>query len=355
MTTTSPPPSSSGRTVPDASPRNWVDRIAPAPWRPYLRLARFDRPIGAWLLLFPCWWGQALAELSVGHPYPKPWYLALFLVGAFLMRGAGCTYNDIVDKDYDARVARTAARPIPSGQVSVAEARMFLVVLCIAGFVILIQLNLFTIALGASSLVLVAIYPFMKRFTYWPQIVLGLTFKWGALVGWSAVTGSLSPTPIALYAGCVLWTIGYDTIYAHQDKEDDLLVGLKSTALDWARRRRDGWQRSTRVPSCCGDWPVRWPARGSRFFWRSPWRRSSSPGRWRPSTWPIRPIAWPASSPIGWSAGRCSSGWLPTWRSSPSPTPTIEAAHRRARASRSAAKPASYRCRHACIQVSANS
>src|SRR6476469_922648 len=195
-------------TVPDAAPRNWVDRIAPAPWRPYLRLARFDRPIGAWLLLFPCWWGQALAEVSLGHPYPKPGYLALFFAGAFLMRGAGCTYNDIVDKDYDARVARTAARPIPSGQVSVAEAQMFLAFLGIAGFVILIQLNLFTIVLGAASLVLVAIYPFAKRITYWPQIVLGLTFKWGALVGWSAVTGSLSPAPIALYAGCVLWTIG---------------------------------------------------------------------------------------------------------------------------------------------------
>jgi 4-hydroxybenzoate polyprenyltransferase len=218
-------------TVPDAAPGNWVDRIAPATWRPYLRLARFDRPIGAWLLLFPCWWGQALAELSLGHAYPSPSYLLLFLAGGFIMRGAGCTYNDLIDKDYDAKVARTAARPIPSGQVSVAEARMFLVVLCLAGFVILIQFNLFTILLGASSLALVAVYPFMKRFTYWPQIMLGLTFKWGALVGWSAVTGSLSAAPIALYAGCVLWTIGYDTIYAHQDKEDDALVGLKSTAL----------------------------------------------------------------------------------------------------------------------------
>ena len=231
MTATSPPPNAVGPTVPDASPRNWVDRVAPASWKPYLRLARFDRPIGAWLLLFPCWWGQALAELSLGHPYPKPWYLALFLAGAFVMRGAGCTYNDIVDKDYDARVARTAARPIPSGQISVAEAQMFLAILCMAGFVILLQFNLFTIALGASSLLLVAIYPFMKRLTYWPQIVLGLTFKWGALVGWSAVTGSLSPAAVALYAGCVLWTVGYDTIYAHQDKDDDLLVGLKSTAL----------------------------------------------------------------------------------------------------------------------------
>src|SRR5262249_1705619 len=156
-----------------------------------------------------------------GRPYPNPWYLVLFLAGAFIMRGAGCVYNDIVDRDYDAGVARTAARPIPAGQVSVAEARMFLLVLCLAGLVILIQFNLFTIVLGAGSLLLVAVYPFAKRFTYWPQLALGLTFKWGALVGWSAITGSLAPAAIALYAGCVLWTIGYDTIYAHQDKEDD--------------------------------------------------------------------------------------------------------------------------------------
>ena len=224
----SPAPS---RTVPDAPPGNWVDRLAPVTWRPYLLLVRFDRPIGAWLLLFPCWWGQTLAELSLGRAYPSLWYLALFFAGAFLMRGAGCTYNDIVDRDYDAGVARTAARPIPSGQISVAEAQMLLAVLCLAGFVILLQFNLFTIVLGAASLVLVAVYPFMKRLTYWPQLVLGLTFKWGALVGWAAVTGSLALAPIVLYAGCVLWTIGYDTIYAHQDKEDDLAIGLKSTAL----------------------------------------------------------------------------------------------------------------------------
>jgi 4-hydroxybenzoate polyprenyltransferase len=217
--------------VPDALPGNWVDRMAPRAWQPYLRLVRFDRPIGAWLLLFPCWWSQALGELSLGRPYPDPWYLALFFVGAFIMRGAGCTYNDIVDKDYDASVARTAARPIPSGQISVLEAKMFLAALCLAGFVILLQFNPFTVLLAAASLVLVAVYPFTKRFTYWPQLMLGLTFKWGALVGWSAVTGSLSLAPIALYAGCVLWTIGYDTIYAHQDKEDDLAIGLKSTAL----------------------------------------------------------------------------------------------------------------------------
>jgi 4-hydroxybenzoate polyprenyltransferase len=231
MTANPASPPAPGRTVPDAPAGNWVDRLAPATWRPYLRLVRFDRPIGAWLLLFPCWWGQTLAELSIGRAYPNPWYLALFFAGAFLMRGAGCTYNDIVDRDYDAGVARTAARPIPSGQISVAEARMFLAVLCLAGLVVLLQFNLFTIALGAASLVLVAVYPFMKRLTYWPQLVLGLTFKWGALVGWAAVTGSLALVPVMLYAGCVLWTVGYDTIYAHQDKEDDLAIGLKSTAL----------------------------------------------------------------------------------------------------------------------------
>ncbi len=217
--------------VPDAAPGNWVDRLAPPAWKPYLRLARFDRPIGAWLLLFPAWWSQALAEVSLGQPHPNLWYLALFWIGAFVMRGAGCTYNDIVDRDYDARVARTAARPIPSGQVSVFQAYVFLGILCALGLLVLVQFNLFTIILGASSLLLIAIYPFMKRVTSWPQAVLGLTFKWGALVGWSAVMGSLSAAALALYAGCVLWTIGYDTIYAHQDKEDDALLGLKSTAL----------------------------------------------------------------------------------------------------------------------------
>jgi len=217
--------------LPDAAARNWVDRTAPAAWQPYLRLMRLDRPIGAWLLLFPCWWGQMLAELSSGRAYPSPYYLALFLVGAVVMRGAGCTYNDIVDRDYDARVARTAGRPIPSGQISVARARLLLAALALAGLLILLQFNGRTVLLGAASLLLIAVYPFMKRHTYWPQLVLGLAFSWGALLGWSAVTGSLSPAPVALYAGSVLWTIGYDTIYAHQDKEDDLIVGLKSTAL----------------------------------------------------------------------------------------------------------------------------
>jgi 4-hydroxybenzoate polyprenyltransferase len=219
------------QTVPDAVAGNWVDRHAPSVVRPYLRLARMDRPIGSWLLLFPTWWSLALAELASGRPFPNPWLLVLFLVGAFVMRGAGCTWNDIVDRDYDAGVERTRLRPIPSGQVTVPQAFAFLAVQLLAGLAVLLQLNWDTIILGASSLLLIAIYPFMKRFTYWPQIVLGLVFKWGALVGWSAARGNLEWPALVLYAGCILWTIGYDTIYAHQDKEDDLALGLKSTAI----------------------------------------------------------------------------------------------------------------------------
>ncbi len=217
--------------VSDAPRDNWVDRYAPVSWRPYLRLARMDRPIGTWLLLFPCWWSLTLAAVSLGNPYPDLWMLFLFAVGAIVMRGAGCAYNDYVDRDYDARVARTASRPIPSGQVSPEAALAFVVVLSLIGLAVLVWFNLFTILLGVTSLALVAIYPFMKRLTYWPQLVLGLAFNWGALMGWAAVRGSLDWAPVLLYAGSVLWTIGYDTIYAHQDTEDDLMLGLKSTAL----------------------------------------------------------------------------------------------------------------------------
>ena len=224
-------------TVPDAPPGNWVDRYAPAWFRPYARLARFDRPIGYWLLLFPCWWSLTLAEHASGASYPSPWFLFLFAVGV-IMRGAGCTYNDIVDRDIDAGVARTRGRPIPSGEVSVKAAAVFMVLLCLIGLVVLLQFNWYTVVLGASSLLLVAIYPFMKRYTYWPQVVLGLTFKWGALVGWSAARGTLEWPAIILYAGCVAWTVGYDTIYAHQDKEDDLAMGLKSTALRFGDRTK---------------------------------------------------------------------------------------------------------------------
>ena len=221
--------------VADSSTRNWVDERAPASLRPYLRLARLDRLIGVWLLLFPCWWAVGLAGVADGKPYPDFWLLGLFTIGALLMRGSGCAYNDYVDRDVDALVARTASRPIPSGQVTPAQALQFAVGLALVAFLVLIQFNWFTIVLGASSLVLVAAYPFMKRFTYWPQFVLGLTFNWGALVGWSAVKGSVGWPAILLYIGSVCWTIGYDTIYAHQDKDDDLALGLKSTALRFGR------------------------------------------------------------------------------------------------------------------------
>ncbi|MBN9053805.1 MAG: 4-hydroxybenzoate octaprenyltransferase [Rhizobiales bacterium] len=226
-------------TVPDAPPDNWVHRYAQAWFRPYARLARFDRPIGGWLLLFPCWWSLALAEHANGSAYPSLWFVVLFLVGAFVMRGAGCTYNDIVDREYDAGVARTRGRPIPSGEVTVKSAAVFMVLLCLIGLAVLLQFNWYTVILGASSLALVAIYPFMKRYTYWPKLVLGLTFKWGALVGWSAARGKLEWPAIVLYLGSVAWTIGYDTIYAHQDKEDDALVGVRSTALLFGRHTKN--------------------------------------------------------------------------------------------------------------------
>ena len=222
--------------IADAAHRNWVDRYAPGAAKPYLKLARADRPIGSWLLLFPCWWSQALGELNTGQTLPNLWYLVLFLVGAFVMRGAGCTWNDIVDRDYDGRVERTALRPIPSGQVSVRQALLFGVALSLTGLAVLLQFNWFTVGLGIASLGLIAVYPFSKRFTYWPQFVLGLTFKWGALVGWAAIQGNLALAPAVLYVGCVCWTIGYDTIYAHQDKDDDAILGLKSTALRFGER-----------------------------------------------------------------------------------------------------------------------
>ena len=206
---------------------NWVDRFLPSSLAPYARLARLDRPIGTWLLLFPGWWSLTMAAPAK----PDLWLMALFAVGALLMRGAGCSFNDIVDRDFDGRVARTATRPIPSGAVSVRAAAIFLGLQLLLALIILLQMNRFTIALGAGSLVLVATYPFMKRITYWPQAFLGLTFNWGALLGWAAATGSLQAPAFLLYAGGIAWTLFYDTIYAHQDKEDDALIGVKSTAL----------------------------------------------------------------------------------------------------------------------------
>jgi 4-hydroxybenzoate polyprenyltransferase len=226
----------SGR-VADAT-GNWVDAVAPLATRPYLRLARFDRPIGSWLLLLPCWWSTALANVAAKDPVPNVWHFVLFFIGAFAMRGAGCTWNDIVDRDIDARVERTRSRPIPSGQVGVPQAAAFLIALALVGLLVLVQFNTFAILTGIASLAIVAVYPFMKRITYWPQIVLGLAFSWGALMGWAARFGTLDWAALMLYLGSISWVIGYDTIYAHQDREDDALIGVKSTALLFGDRTK---------------------------------------------------------------------------------------------------------------------
>ena len=222
----------------DADARNWVDRFAPPKSRPYLRLMRADRPVGVWLLLLPCWFGLALAAATGVRDVPFIYYAILFAVGAFVMRSAGCAYNDIVDRDIDAKVARTALRPIPAGQISIRSAWICLIALSLTGLAVLLQFNPFTIFLGFASLALVAGYPFMKRITWWPQVWLGLTFNWGVLVGFAAATGALTAPAILAYSACVLWTIGYDTIYAHQDKEDDALIGVKSTAIRLGDRTR---------------------------------------------------------------------------------------------------------------------
>jgi 4-hydroxybenzoate polyprenyltransferase len=216
--------------VADAQPGNWVDRYLPKTLRPYARLARLDRPIGFWLLFWPCAFALALAALA--DPSRGFDWIALILMwlGAVAMRGAGCTLNDIIDAGLDARVARTRSRPIPAGDVSRRQAAVFLGLQLLAGLVILLQFNTLTIWLGVASLVLVATYPFMKRITWWPQFFLGLAFSWGALVGWTSQTGSLDLPAVLLYVGSILWVIGYDTIYALQDAEDDALVGIKSTA-----------------------------------------------------------------------------------------------------------------------------
>ncbi len=222
---------SPAETVADAPKGNWVDRFAPDWVRPFLQLARADRPIGGWLLMWPCWWSAALAAIASDAPYPNPWHLALFLAGAHVMRGAGCVWNDLLDAKIDAQVERTRSRPLPSGRVSMKAAVVFMVALALIGLLVLLQFNRFTILLGLASLGIVAVYPLMKRVMNWPQAVLGLAFGWGALMGWAAQFGSLAPAPLLLYAATILWIIGYDTIYAHQDKEDDALIGMKSTAL----------------------------------------------------------------------------------------------------------------------------
>lgn len=204
-------------------------RFSPAAWRPYIKLARLDRPIGTWLLLLPCWWSLALAPAPLG--WGALWLAALFAIGAVVMRGAGCTVNDILDRKFDALVERTRSRPIPSGQVTVKQALAFLAAQLLIGLAVLLQLNGMAVALGVGSLALVFLYPLMKRITWWPQAFLGLAFNWGALMGWTAVTGEIGWPALILYAAGIAWTLGYDTIYAHQDKEDDARIGVKSTAL----------------------------------------------------------------------------------------------------------------------------
>ena len=216
--------------VADAPPGNWVDRFAPARTRPYLRLSRADRPIGTWLLAIPCFWGIALAAMETGFRTWDIWLVLSCGVGAFLMRGAGCTWNDITDRHIDAQVARTRSRPLPSGQVSVRGAVVWMVVQAGIASLILFSYNGLAIALGIGSLALVAVYPFAKRFTWWPQVFLGLAFNWGALLAYAAHAGQVSVAAVLLYAAGIAWTLYYDTIYAHQDREDDALIGVKSTA-----------------------------------------------------------------------------------------------------------------------------
>ena len=213
---------------------DWVDRWLPDWAEPYARLARWDRPIGTWLLLFPGWWGIALA----GPTWPDSVLLLLFALGAVVMRGAGCTLNDIADREYDGKVARTRLRPLPSGRVSVPQAVAFMIAQLMVGAAVLFSLNRACWWLGIGVLALIGTYPFMKRITYWPQLFLGLNFNWGALLGWAAVTGGLAWPPVLLYLGGIFWTLGYDTIYAHQDKEDDARIGVKSSALALGERTR---------------------------------------------------------------------------------------------------------------------
>ncbi|MEM6415134.1 MAG: 4-hydroxybenzoate octaprenyltransferase [Pseudomonadota bacterium] len=249
-------------TTPDAPTDNWVDRFAPDFSKPFLRLMRADRPIGIWLLLIPCLWGSALGLVQIGNSIASGetagmaiktdtvtaswsmafWHGVLFTIGATVMRGAGCTYNDIIDRDIDANVARTAKRPIPSGQVSIKSAWVFLVLQCLIGLAVLLQFNKPTVFLGLASLFLVAVYPFMKRITWWPQVWLGLTFNWGALVGYSAAMQEIQLSAVLIYLAGIFWTVGYDTVYAHQDIDDDALIGVKSSA------RRLG---SATLPALC--------------------------------------------------------------------------------------------------------
>ena len=236
MSQFSPTPEVEGQ-VSDAVSGNWVDQLAPRFSRPYLRLSRADRPIGTWLLLLPCWWGLGLAILADGQfALHDVWIFVSCAIGAFLMRGAGCTWNDITDRKIDGAVERTRSRPIPSGQVTVTQASIWMILQAGIAALILFSYNVQAIILGFASLALVAIYPFAKRFTWWPQAFLGLAFNWGALMIYVAHSGVLRLEAVLLYAAGIIWTLFYDTIYAHQDRKDDALIGVKSTARLFADR-----------------------------------------------------------------------------------------------------------------------
>lgn len=217
---------------------SWMIRLAPRKVRPYMRLIRADRPIGTWLLLLPCLWSVTMANGAVLGSRPDPWFITLFAIGAFVMRGAGCVVNDLWDRDIDGKVARTADRPIASGEVSVKQALAFLACLLLIGLGVLLQFNTAAITMGVASLGLVAVYPLMKRITYWPQAFLGITFNWGALLAWAAVEGSVGWPAILMYLAGFFWTLGYDTVYGHQDKEDDMLVGVKSASIKLGRNTK---------------------------------------------------------------------------------------------------------------------
>jgi 4-hydroxybenzoate polyprenyltransferase len=222
--------------VADAAPANWVDRFAPPASRPFLRLSRADRPIGTWLLLIPCWWGLALAVAASGAPRLFDLWIALGCgIGAILMRGAGCTWNDFTDRDFDGAVARTRSRPLPSGAVTPKGAIAWMIARRSRPSRSCSPSRPTPSRLGVASLAIVCVYPFAKRFTWWPQVFLGLAFNWGALLAWAAHAESLGPAPLLLYAAGIAWTLFYDTIYAHQDKEDDALIGVKSTARLFGR------------------------------------------------------------------------------------------------------------------------
>src|SRR5210317_1744927 len=266
MDQTPPRPEPTGQ-VSDAVTGNWVDTLAPAPLRPYLRLSRADRPIGTWLLLLPCWWGLLAAMLASDQAHWFDlWIFVSTAIGAFLMRGAGCTWNDITDRDFDGAVERTRSRPIPSGQVTVKQALAWMIVQAALGAVILFSYNVVAIGLGVLSLGLVAIYPFAKRFTWWPQVFLGLAFNWGAILVYAAHAGHVGRGAVLLYLCGIAWTLHYDTIYAHQDKEDDALIGVKSTARLFGARTKPALARFAAAASALagaaalaalwGDWPA---------------------------------------------------------------------------------------------------